>query len=539
MNSLASTNRARRVLMALAAVSGIGLLVACSSGTGIGRPNPTGFTNSSLSGTYIFSVSGSDVNATSESFFAIAGTLTADGKGNITGGTVDVIDPNLGGTGIFLGQAVSASTYSISQDGRGTGSLATPVGTFGLDFVLTSTSHGLIIRFDGIGSGSGTLDLQGSASQSSLASLVFSLSGINGINPFGTVGAFTLNSSGTITSGIQDFNNNNSSSASGLNGAALTGSVVLNSGTSGTAQLNSSFGPLTFDFWVVDSSHLKLIETDASGLILIGDAFTQQTSFTAGQLVFTLGGNDSGFNPLAIGGFVTTDANGTLSNGTEDFNDAGNANTVTNFSGSCSAPAPFPSGRCQLSLNGFSNGSSNNFIFAAYPSSGGIQLLEIDNLGLTQGAAFAQTATSFAAASYALNLSGANTDGRGNVGEVDDVAQFNATTATNNNMTGSLDENTTFVGPIHNSSLSGTYTPDSPATGRGAISVSTPRTFIGGLSLEYYVVNSSSAVFIEVDNSQLSVGSFEAQSPGSAGAALSRITIRRPAVRSHASWMRK
>ena len=77
---------------------------------------------------------------------------------------------------------------------------------------------------------------------------------------------------------------------------------------------------------MIDSAHLKFIETDTAitGNALAGDAFTQQTSFPAGQLVFTLGGLDSTLNnPLAVGGFVTTDANGTLSNGTEDYNDVG------------------------------------------------------------------------------------------------------------------------------------------------------------------------------------------------------------------------
>ena len=145
-------------------------MVACGSGPGIGMPNPGGFTDSNLSGTYVLSVSGTELRVVG-SFFAIVGTITADGKGNITGGTVDINDLALGGTGVFTGQTLSASTYNVSQDGRGNGTLKTPQGNFGFDFVLTSNNHGLITRFDGNGSGSGTLDSQGSASQSSLASL--------------------------------------------------------------------------------------------------------------------------------------------------------------------------------------------------------------------------------------------------------------------------------------------------------------------------------------------------------------------------------
>ncbi len=556
MNPLASTKYARRLLMALAATISILLIAGCGSSSPTAVPPPSGgFSDSNLKGTYVLSISGTDVNlsAETESFFAIVGTITADGNGNITGGTVDINDLDLGSPGVWTGQTLSASTYSISADGRGTGTLVTvtPAKTFGLEFVLTSNGHGLITRFDNAGSGSGTLDLQRTASQSSLGPLAFSLSGAdyteaNEILPLGTVGAFTLNSTGGIISGIQDFNDNGSSATSGLGGLALTsGSVVLTSSTSGTAVLTTSsiFGSLAFDVWVIDSTHLKFIETDTatSGYALSGDAFTQQTSFTAGQLVYTLGGLDSSLAPVVAGGYATTDVNGNLSSGIEDYNDDGTPGASPGVAGSCNATAPFAGGRCELALTGFSNGALKSFIFAAYPSSGGILLLEVDSLGLLQGAAYAQTATSFAASEgYGLNLSGSNAAGVGN-GEVDDIAQFNATTAVSPaiNMTGILDENDLST-PLNPVSLSGTYTPDSPATGRGSIIATTKGTFVGGLTLEYYVVDGSTILFIEQDTEQATVGTFELQSASSSqAAAQSRISMVRPAVRPHGALRRK
>ena len=327
MNPLASYKCALRLLMAVAAASSLALTAGCGSSSGFTRPNQNGFTAGNLSGTYVISVSGTDVIGNTFSFFAITGTVTADGKGNITGGSVDINDPDLGG--VFPGQTLGTSTYSVSQDGRGKATLNTPQGSFGIDFVLTSSSHALIMRFDGNGSGSGTLDLQGSATQASLTSLAFSLSGSDASgNPLGSAGAFTLDNTGTITTGVQDFNDAGISSVSGPNGSALTGSLVLSSTTAGTAQLNSGFGNLVFDVWVIDSTHLKLIETDDSGLVLVGDAFTQQTSFTAGQLVYTMGGFDGGFGPAVAGGFITAAANGALSNGIEDLNDFGSLSTL-------------------------------------------------------------------------------------------------------------------------------------------------------------------------------------------------------------------
>jgi hypothetical protein len=534
MNFTDFSKSAGRVLIGLGATAALFFAAGCGSSGSIPKVNRTGFSNSNLSGTYVIAFSGTDINthASTESYFAIAGAITADGNGNLSG-AVDINDADLGGTGVFTNQSISGSTYSITQDGRGKGTLKTAEGSFGIDFVLTSNSHGLITRFDGAGTGSGTIDLQGTASQSALTSLTFSLAGSDSSgNPIGTVGSFTLNSSGTITTGIQDINDNGSSSASGnLTGANLTGSLVLSSGTAGTAQLNGPLGTLTFDVWPIDSTHVKLIETDSSGIALSGDAFTQQTSVTSGQLVFTLTGVDSSLNgPVAAGGFVTADANGTLSNGTEDYNDSGTTGTVTSFGGSCNSVAPFPSGRCVLSLSGFSNGILNNFVFAAYPSSGGIQLLEIDNLGMLQGTAFAETATSFnTSAGYGLNLTGLNSSG-----PVDDIAQFNTTTATTNNITGVLDEND-FGSLTGNEALSGTY--GAATSGRGSMALNSSN---GPLTLEYYVVDSSTVLVIEGDSSQVSAGMFQLQSSGSsAAAAQTHMAVAHPLTHPHGALRHK
>ena len=547
MNPLAYTKCAGRLLVALAAIASIFLLTSCGSSSSAPPPNNQGFNNSNLKGTYVFSISGTDFHSSTGtgSSFAFVGTIAADGNGNITGGTVDINDLNLGPPGVFLAQSVSPTTYSVSPDGRGTAKLPTAKGNFGLDFVLTSNGHGLITRFDPFGSGSGTLDLQPTTPQALVTSYAFSLAGADyteasQILPLGTVGAFTLNSStGAITSGTQDFNDNGSSATSGLTGAPITGgSVVLaSSGNTGTAVLTTStrFGSLGFDVWVIDSTHLKFIETDTatSGYAISGDAFSQLTSFTAGQAVFTIAGTDSTGEPFGAGGYVTATANGTLSPGLEDFNDAGSFVLGRDFTGAC---ATFTAGRCQLVLTGFTNTS-----FAAYPSSGGVLLLENDNnaLAITQGAAYAQSNTSFAASTgYGLNLFGVNSNPCFNSpAEVDTIAQFNSgspdTSSTGPaNMGGLVDENDLSCQLNFNRGLVGVYIPDPTPDGRGSIGALTPGTLIGGLTLEYYVVDGSTMLFIEGDSNQVAVGTFQAQSAtASGGAAQSRMAIVHPAVR--------
>jgi hypothetical protein len=517
------------LLLALLTLS---LLVACggsSSPTAVAPPSG-GFTNSDFTGTYVIAISGADANANAEteSFFSIVGTVAADGNGNITGGAVDINDPDIGG--VFLAQPVSASTYTVTADGRGKGNLVTPQGTFGLDFVLTSNGHGLITRFDDSGSGSGTLDTQGSTSQSALNSLAISLTGTDSTSTYllGSVGAMTLDTSnGNITSGSEDFTEGISSA--GLTNLLLSGSVNLTSGTQGTAALTTSFGALTFDVWVIDSSHMKLIETD-SGAVLAGDAFTQQATMPDNVLAYTLSGSDSSGGAAAAGGLATWSANA-ITDGFEDYNDNGNVQSVASFTGSCTDITS--EGRCQLVLTGFSNGVAQSFTFAAYPASVDGQslllLLEVDSLGQLEGVAYAQSATSFAASQgYGLNLSGTNG------AEVDDIAEFTADSSTSSpNMSpGIMDEND-LGSPYQPEALSGTYTPGTGGDGSFVVP-SLKYGAVGGLSATYYVVDANNVVFLETDSAQVATGTFQLQGASSSSSNVAQhpaLTMVRPFVR--------
>src|SRR5271156_830268 len=194
MNPLASYKCAGRLLMALAAISSIVLAVGCGSSNNGPPANQEGFGLTSLNGTYVFSSQGVDAEGAP---LAIAGTLVSVGTGTITGGTIDVIDPDLSAPPTPAAQSIttSGSSYEVGTDGRGRASLTSVYGTFILDFVLTSTSHGLVSEFDTNGTGSGTIDLQTTLTGvSQLAGpYALSLAGTDeGDNPFATAGAFTL-----------------------------------------------------------------------------------------------------------------------------------------------------------------------------------------------------------------------------------------------------------------------------------------------------------------------------------------------------------
>lgn len=505
------------------------LLAGCGSPNNQAAPPPGGsFDNNNLSGTYIFSFSGYDVGYGNGTFFAVVGSLTANGSGAFTSGTIDIDDPSLGGayrTTNTLTRVPVTGNYNITADGRGSGAINFSISgnevQFGLDFVLTSGSHGLITRFDGDGSGSGTLDLQTAIAQSSLAgSYAFGLNGTDSsmVNPLSAVGAITLDANGNVTSGLGDFNDNGNSA--GLQSLTLHGTV--GAGLPGTAQLMTStgFGTLLFDVWTIDSTHLKLIETDSASY-LEGDALLSggQTTFPSGPLVFTLSGEDTTQGSFAAGGLLTSNGEGAITAGLEDVNDEGYVGEAPNVSGTYTTTGA----RTVMTLNGIYNGlfqndslATGNYTFAAYPFQGGAMLLEIDNgggssFGISGGTLYVQSATSFTASQgYGLNLSGSN----GN-GEVDTIAEF---TATANAMTGLYDANNS--GMLVSDANLGAGSYSIASNGRGTASFPdlqiTGNSMIGSLKYTFYVVDASTAVFLETDAGQLSLGAFELQNAGQA-----------------------
>lgn len=490
------------------------ILAGCGGGGGPSRPTPPpsgGFTNSSLNGTYTFSVAGSD----SAGIFTMAGSFVACGcsQGTISSGAADVTNAS----GPLANATIeNNSTYQITPDGRGLARLFitsgnVSVGEVDIDFVLTSPAHGLVIRFDPNGTGSGSIDLMPNPlAQTDLTATpyAFSLSGGDSSNnPVSAIGAFTVDSSGAITGGVEDFSLNGSISAQ----LGLSGSVTLGSGTSpGQATLTTNAGSRTFSVYSIDATHLKFVENDGQD-VLMGDVFNQPSaSVPAGTLVFTMTGLDASVpaNLFVTGGFMNSDGNSLITNGSEDVNDAGlvdggsNPATPYSFTGSFSSTG---SGRYVVNLSGYVGGS----VFAAYPSSAGLLMLEIDTAsgGVTAGVAVPQTGGAGVAASqgYGLNLTGEDlSSGFGS--EIDQVAEFKTTSTS---ITGLADQNES--GSTQTLNLNGTY---SLSNGFGTANFTS-----GSPNLFLYPVDGSNTFFITADPNVpvAAVGSFTIQSaPASA-----------------------
>jgi hypothetical protein len=465
------------------------MLAGCGGNSTKFAPPPTGpFSNASFSGAYAIAFSGTNGGG----FFSLAGSVQADGNGVVTGGVVDVNTA----AGVFTNQSVTG-TYTVRSNGQALALLRTPAGNFNIDFVVITPQRALVIRFDTNATASGSIDRQDTnafTANTLQNNFAFNISGVDASGrAMASAGDFSANNGGTIPTGVQDFNDNGTVNTNlGLTGAYFLGAA---SGR-GTMTLSTSLGTLNFVFYIVDASHLKLMETD-SVPVLAGDAFSQQAVFNnaslSGPVAFTLGGAQ-GNSPFAAGGILSADGAGNVTSGVEDINNGGTISRDLALSGSYAIAS---NGRGTLTLNN-SLGSSN---FVAYPSSGGLQMLEVDITTISSGAAFNQQAGPFSGASlqgaFGWNLTGASSGG-----DVDQLSEF---TMDGSRVNGSLDLNN--VGLLSSGlSVTGTYT--LAANGHGTMTL---QSSAGTQNFVIYAVSNGRVLFVEVDPNLISEGVIEHQ----------------------------
>jgi hypothetical protein len=530
-----------RVILPAFAVLSLAFLIGCGSSSHHTPPPSGGFTKANLSGTYVFNIVGSDnagIYANIE-FQAITGTFSADGNGNIgSSGAVDFANS----VGDSAGTPITGGSYTVSPDGRGQATLTTtnPVGIASnliLDFVLSSSSGasgGLVTQFDGNGTGSGTLALQVSSAPPAAGNYVVALTGVLGPGqlPVSYAGAIAIDANGNVTGSLdyqQGGNAQTCTIAAGSSVATLPAPVNFTG-------LPCTSGNLLIDAYAVSGNDVKLISSSPNVYpIFSGDLFSQSsTSFPSGQLVFTMSGLDSTPNasgPTAMAGLMTSDGSSTLSAGEEDFNDVGFSNDSSSgtpfnaFTGTINN-SPSGSSRYLVNLSNFVNvgGGPLAWGFAAYPTDNGVVLIEVDSTGGTAvGMAFAQSSTALASGTgYGMNLSGFNGGGF----EEDDIAEFTTTTS---GFSGGIDMNDQTAGNLlTDGNFTGNYGGlDPTATGRGLITATTPQSTINAA---YYTVSSTQTVMVEVDQTQLGLGSLITQSGSSSSSLASNFAEQHMAV---------
>jgi hypothetical protein len=318
--------------LAIALASMWGCMKSSGNGGGSGPPPPN-----ALKGQYAFVLTGYDASV-SPHYMAIAGSITADGMGHITGGSFDLNDDLT----VSTNASALAGAYTIDSNFRGVISLTNTAGpgtqplTFAYVLRADGTSGDLIELLDtNTFIVSGTLQKQDATAFSSLSALAgdfaFELDS-RLLQRRSLVGRFTLNANGTSSNAIVDV----SVSGTGPSAPAAASSLVFapagpNGSGRGTFSLTESSGVTNYTYYVISASKFVVIETDAappSQMVRTGVVekqilpFTSTTVNTAAS-VFGVTGLDTaaGHTIDAIGVVHVTGGNaGTLH---WDSNDAG------------------------------------------------------------------------------------------------------------------------------------------------------------------------------------------------------------------------
>lgn len=510
---------------------------ACgNSGSVVPPPPPVGgFTNLSLKGQYVFSMSGSDT-ATGD-FFARIGVFAADGNGNITMGVEDVNTP-VGGQQTI---AYTASTYSIQADGRGTINLTNSTGTLSFSVTLLSASQGLIVQTDPslVATASGSFYLQNPNSLTTGLSgnYVFDFSGVDAVSgggPDSIVGQFVSSGglTGTFFSGLIDENDSGSlASAAPFTGSNFQTDPIYGP-TFGRGTLSFVANGITYSYayYIVDGTRARMIEIN-SGALTVGDVISQSSVPSSnanfnGSFAFLAGGSGPNGILTRIGRF-TANGSGALSNIAADTNDSFTVAHVPDGSLSAMTYAidtvNVGTGRGTLTFTDSKLGTFS-FVFYLSSSSGGV-IQDVSANQVADGTLALQTGAPFSNASlagdYGFNYSGLSQNNTNNAsGEEDFVGHLNFTSATSNNVTGVVDytEFSSNQGLFTNVVISGNGLAvggdGTTSTGtRNSLTLTLSGSPSSTLHFVAYLVNSQTIYVAGTDNNRVISGIINVQNP--------------------------
>src|SRR2546426_2865837 len=361
--SCAITMRTRvwRKSLLLSGLISLMFFVACGSGNNAFNHGGNGnFSNASLKGQYAYQLTGVDTSA----IFREAGVFTADGNGNITGGTDDFSE----GTTITSGS--SSGSYTISNDGTGVFAISISDGRalqLAVTLVSSSKVYLMVTQTFDFANGAGIAELQDPAAFAAppIGTFTFrnhSVSTAQGSSA--TVGAFTV--SGGTVSGSEDVNR-----AGVLSSPTFTGSFNSpDTGGRGTGTFTDSANVTsTFIYYVVDANNVRFFSTN-TGSPGLGRAETQTggafaNTSLAGSYAFGSSGdtNVSLAGAKTVGHF-TAGGDGTISAGAFDSVEDGTPLTNISFTGTYSMAA---NGRVTVTLNP-STGTIQQIFWMVSPS---------------------------------------------------------------------------------------------------------------------------------------------------------------------------
>jgi hypothetical protein len=307
-----------------------------------------------LKGDYAFTLTSADTRGP----VYYAGSFTADGNGNISGGVLDVNSD----AGVLENVQLSG-TYLLYPDGRGNINFnANSIFSNGAvyRFILSTAdvdgnyTLGKMIEWDGLGTTKGSFELQDPSSYQTSAftgSYIFRLTGIDGTigtngnsQPIGQVGYMALDGSGDITAGNVDSNDYGKVSPLVPLDAGQTYSFGANG--RGTMGLSETGVVRNYVVYAINANKFNLIQVDAgdatsamAGVAELQSGGPYQTSSLNGPYAIQLQrpaqvNPNNGYDRREFGsvGSYSYDGFGAMM-GTRDDANNGNNNPLTGITG--------------------------------------------------------------------------------------------------------------------------------------------------------------------------------------------------------------
>lgn len=454
--------------------------------------------NQSLFGPYAFSISGTNGGTP----VAMAGSITFDGQGNVTGGSEDV-------AGTSGAVAITGGTYHVGTDGRGNVTVQTGSGSTKWQIVMQNHTHIAITGFDtGSNVVGGSMDAQNAAQFNAAAitgnyGLVFN--GTSAANPAGTfrgVGAFTADGVSVVTGGLLDLNDTGTAKSA----QAVTGSFTAPSNLGrGTLTLTTAAGTQSFVYYMTDGSRLKLVESDALAKG-VGEAVTQAAGpFTANSLKGAYATVVTGLNaqsaPTSTGGIVTLDGTATVK-ATIDTNNNGNHSLGQSVTGTY-AVTDAATGRATFSWSA----TDGVHQYVLYPAANqDVNILEVDASSASGPGLFQKFVVSNSSYTGNFITLGSGTDFTGTSGPemFSGLLVFNGGSA----ISGVLDVNDN--GTLTASgSVRGSYAFD--ANGVATVNVTSGPTGLSNAQWSVYAADDTRAVYMNTDSNRVLSGEIRKQ----------------------------
>jgi large repetitive protein len=491
---------------------------------------PSGTT---LCGQFTFLAQGAKGN--SESPVMIAGTFFADGNGNVITGLFDRNNGSVSGSGSFFNKLITGGNFNVGTDGRGSVTLSTIsiAGPFSITFTFALNATGtfafLFESDDQNGAGNHVSGFMKAADSSK-----FNAASITGGYAMGLLGGTSaasrpralLIAAVSATGSDCGLSSNGNSVFINYNAGTVTPSPIpFACGSGGLSSIDATMGrgtvsivlsngpfssqTLNFAFYIVDKTTIILISTDSVGAnlpILSGtmalqipiavSGFTQvDLACGRGELgnvkacIFGVSGESGSGSHIVVGR-----AKGSLQEVLDITADENKAGVVSSQATRWSVVIS-PSGAGTLTPTASQQSIPAAFVLVSHDQA----ILALADGSVSFGFIRAQVELA-PSATPGTFIAGTQSVANGSVPNLSGIITPTGPTNGNGTFTGTLDAEQILAPPpapveISGAAITGNYTLDSPATGRGTGGSTQP----GPSSFIIYNVNVNEIVLMESD----------------------------------------